>query len=236
MLTIINEKIFRNEQKNEKVPLKGLVAASNELPQKGQSLEALYDRFIMRLVVSRLSDKEHFKTLLGTQSVSEKVAIPDNLCFSNDEVEAIKKNAAKVIIEENVINAIMLLRDRIAAYNDKATQNNEPIIDVSERRWVAIMELLRVAAILSDRQSVKLADLSLLRHCLWSEESHKIAIANMLEESLKISSPQFVSDESMYNRLKQEIAQILTHTKDVYDAVVIGGEEYIKFNAKVKKE
>ena len=50
LLTIINERKFRNGDKVIDVPLKGIVAASNEIPAENQGLEALYDRFIMRLV------------------------------------------------------------------------------------------------------------------------------------------------------------------------------------------
>ena len=48
LLTVINEKIYRNGQFTVKVPLKVLIAASNELPAKGEGLEALYDRFLIR--------------------------------------------------------------------------------------------------------------------------------------------------------------------------------------------
>lgn len=39
LLTIINEKIYRNGQFSIRVPLKGLIAASNELPHKGRDLK-----------------------------------------------------------------------------------------------------------------------------------------------------------------------------------------------------
>ena len=44
-MTVINEKIYRNGQFTVRVPLKALIAASNELPAKGEGLEALYDCF-----------------------------------------------------------------------------------------------------------------------------------------------------------------------------------------------
>lgn len=43
LLTVINEKIFRNGDNIVKLPLKLLIAASNELPTQGEGLEALWE-------------------------------------------------------------------------------------------------------------------------------------------------------------------------------------------------
>ena len=56
LLTVINEKIYRNGLFSLQVPLKGLIAASNELPAIDQGLEALWDRFLVRLLVNGVED------------------------------------------------------------------------------------------------------------------------------------------------------------------------------------
>ncbi len=61
LLTVINEKIFRNGQFSVRVPMKGLIAASNELPASGQGLEALYDRFLVRKLVGGIEDLSDFR-------------------------------------------------------------------------------------------------------------------------------------------------------------------------------
>ena len=52
LLTIINEKVYRNGEKEVPAKLQALIAASNELPEKEQGLEALWDRFLVRLMVT----------------------------------------------------------------------------------------------------------------------------------------------------------------------------------------
>ncbi|MGX2972028.1 AAA family ATPase [Helicobacter sp. T3_23-1059] len=194
LLTIINEKKFRNGEANIDVPLRGLVAASNELPQKGQSLEALYDRFIMRVVVPPLQKKQNFALLLQGLPLSEKIDIPSHLLFDNDELQYIKNQAKTIKINNEAMKVIELLRASIAMYNDKKPQEIEPIY-VSDRRWLAVVELLKFSALLNDREFVELSDLGLLKYCLWSDENHKEDIAKMLKECITNSQDSSYKDK-----------------------------------------
>ncbi len=54
LLTLVNERSFKNGELIQKVPLNVLMSASNEIPEPNQGLDALYDRFILRLEVSPL--------------------------------------------------------------------------------------------------------------------------------------------------------------------------------------
>ena len=48
LLTILNERIYHNGADAQRVSLRALIAASNELPTGQEELAALYDRFLMR--------------------------------------------------------------------------------------------------------------------------------------------------------------------------------------------
>ena len=64
LLTVINEKLFRNGDTELKLPLKLLVAASNELPTQGEGLEALWDRFLIRMISTCVKQEEAFYQML----------------------------------------------------------------------------------------------------------------------------------------------------------------------------
>lgn len=60
LLTVLNERIYLNGNRELKLPLKGVIAASNELPAKDEGLEALWDRFLLRYIVEPIASREKF--------------------------------------------------------------------------------------------------------------------------------------------------------------------------------
>ena len=64
LLTVLNEKIYRNGDKEIQLPVKLVIAASNELPVQGEGLEALWDRFLLRYVVENIRDKNLFYEMI----------------------------------------------------------------------------------------------------------------------------------------------------------------------------
>ena len=71
LLTALNEKVFRNGDREMKLPLKLLVAASNELPAEGEGLEALWDRFLVRCISDSIKEDNTFLSMiLDTEEVA----------------------------------------------------------------------------------------------------------------------------------------------------------------------
>ncbi len=64
LLTVINERKFRNGSQEQNIKLRALIAASNELPAEGEGLEALWDRFLVRLVVNNIEQPRNRRTLM----------------------------------------------------------------------------------------------------------------------------------------------------------------------------
>lgn len=94
LLTVINEKIFRNGNREMHLPLKLLVAASNELPAKGEGLEALWDRFVIRIESRPIKLEKNFRAMLlesphadfsGSTGVLGHADFADNADFSGSK-------------------------------------------------------------------------------------------------------------------------------------------------------
>ena len=87
LLTIINEKIFRNGSSDIKVPLKLLIAASNELPAEGEGLEALYDRFLIRYYVDPIKENENFNKLLTQKTTN--MDLDEKMLLTTSEIRVL---------------------------------------------------------------------------------------------------------------------------------------------------
>ena len=73
--------------------MKGLVAASNELPASGQGLEALWDRFLVRVLVGGIEDLSDFDRMIA--SVSEEDPEVDPALAIGEEEYAGKERSLK---------------------------------------------------------------------------------------------------------------------------------------------
>jgi MoxR-like ATPase len=156
MLTILNEREFDTGNERIKVPLRCVVGASNEMPKESE-LEALYDRFIVRMRVDRLRDENQLINFL-TNNVEYKKP-PQDIRLSKDELDLIAKASAILPVDESVIRLFLDLREWCQGKG----------IKLSDRRLLKIRELLKVAAYTSNRQSVSLSETWVIRYCAWDD-------------------------------------------------------------------
>ena len=171
LLTALNEKIFHNGKKDLCLPLKGIIAASNELPAEGEGLEALWGRFLIRYIVQPISDKEAFMKLIGGDT--EVFCMPDELALSDEEYDAIKDGINSVTFPQKVMEALYELRTLYAkrfSNRDEEDEEAESYPYISDRRWKKIVGILRASAFLNGRDEVDLSDCLLLEHMLWDKD------------------------------------------------------------------
>lgn len=212
LLTVINEKIFRNGNREMHLPLKLLIAASNELPAKGEGLEALWDRFVIRIESRPIKLEKNFRAMLLdsneshtdlTDSTDEANAM--SVCdirISPEEYAEWAEKICKIGVKEEVLDAISAIRKSLRAVNvDEAAERRN--IYVSDRRWKNIVRLLRTSAFMQDREEVDICDLLPIYHCLWQEPEERDAIRSIVIRAL--FSPFAEKLVEMKNALAEDI-------------------------------
>lgn len=227
LLTVINEKIFRNGNREMHLPLKLLVAASNELPAKGEGLEALWDRFVIRIESRPIKLEKNFRAMLldshadflGPTDFTDSTDFSgftgglghadfaDNADFSDLKITAEEyaewtERIGKIGVKIEVLDAISAIRKSLRAVNvDEAAERRN--IYVSDRRWKNIVRLLRTSAFMQDREEVDICDLLPIYHCLWQEPEERDAIRNIVIHAL--FSPFADKLVEMKNALAEDI-------------------------------
>lgn len=201
LLTALNEKIFRNGREDVVLPLKAIVAASNELPAQGEGLEALWDRFLVRYIVDPIRDKGNFLALL-TGKTAIPCTVPPELQFTSEEMEAMFAERDNVQIPEGILEFLYSMRTRYASraqeqLKDRADavragvkpeedDDEDSVPYVSDRRWKKIAGLLRTSALLNGRNETDWSDCLLLEHLLWDNDAQIAMIRDDIARELTV--------------------------------------------------
>lgn len=207
LLTVLNEKVFRNGREEIKVKLKGLISASNELPAENDghsdSVEALWDRFLLRLVVEGIEDETNFNSMISDDLQPTVDNVSNDLKITDEDYQKWNKEIDNVKIPVEVFKVIDVIRKKVQEYNDKAKKDVKEIY-ISDRRWRKIVRILRTSAFLNDRDEVDLMDCFLIAHCIWSEESEIQTTQEIVAESIRSYGYNLTIDiESIKNQIKE---------------------------------
>ncbi len=183
LLTVINEKRFRNGDTEIQIPLKLLVSASNELPTQGEGLEALWDRFIIRMECTNIQTENKFNAMLLDDNSEKEIEVPESLQITDEEYQIWSDSIREVGVPALVLNSINTIRralGNVVVSNSDERHN----VYVSDRRWKNILRLLKTSAFMHDRTEVGFADLLPVYHCLWQEPEEAEGIRDIVIGSL----------------------------------------------------
>ncbi len=176
LLTLVNERVFHHGRHRDPVPLLGVIGASNELPEPDGGLEALYDRFLVRMSVPPLARPDAFLAV-ATGTVPTPT-VPEDLRITPAEVEALRARAREVVVPPALQTSLVALW--------QVGQRAE--WGVSDRRWRQAVGLLKVAAAADGRDAVVPLDLLLLEPVLAPTPAEMAAVRRSILDQLGTGS------------------------------------------------
>jgi MoxR-like ATPase len=170
LLTLLNEREFDNGPRREPCPLIGVIGATNAVPEDEVG-EAFLDRFLLRIPVQPVSEPGFGRLLaLGEE------APPPASALSAADRQAVAGAARQVALGEDVLGLLAEARARLAGAR----------LYVSDRRWVKITWLLRVAAAAEGRGAVAPWDLWLLPWCTAPDPARQAEVSSWLRSRLGV--------------------------------------------------
>jgi len=197
LLTVINEKIFRNGNREMHLPLKLLVAASNELPAKGEGLEALWDRFVIRIESRPIKQEKNFRAMLLDSNETHT----DLTDLTDEEINIDEYSRAKTLegnlfadkqVKEKSVRSVKSVCDiRISAEEYAEWTNQISEIGVKEEVLDAISSIrksLRAVNVdeAAERRNIYVSDrrwkniVRLLRTSAFMQDREEVAICDLL--------------------------------------------------------
>lgn len=171
LLTLLNEREFDNGPRREPCPLISVIGATNAIPEDEVG-EAFYDRFLVRVPVAPVT-ADGFRRLLALDA---DLPAPEPL--RDVERRAIADAARRATLPEEVAGVLAELRGWLAGEQ----------VYVSDRRWVQIVRLLKVAAATEDRTAVSTWDLWLLPWCAAPDAPRQDAVTGWLAARLGVGA------------------------------------------------
>lgn len=168
LLTIINERLFYNDGAPIKTPLISVIGGSNEYPEEGEGLEALFDRFLIRFELEYIGEDANFFSMLKSDTLY--IAEPDPLSLM--ELTQLQMLADMVDVPDDVLNTLVQIRSELRVEG----------IRPSDRRFRQSLSIIKAKAALDGRSSAQVQDLAILKHGLWETIEQKDKVVDIVNQ------------------------------------------------------
>jgi MoxR-like ATPase len=202
LLSVMQERLFYNDGQPTPVQLISLIGASNETPTGEQELEALWDRFTVRLQVGYIQEPGNFVRML-TGSTGNAAQV-----LSRADLAAAQEAAARIPVPGAVLDMTVQLRQVLSDHG----------IVASDRRYKESLDLLRAVAFLDGRDEVIEDDLLILQHVLWHDPSQAAEVARLV---FAVAEPLLVG----IAEVEDEALAAVTEARQVLSGGTPGAQE-----------
>mgnify|MGYP001248373285 CR=1 FL=1 len=215
---ILNERCFYNGRQGlVPIELDTVIGAANILPQ-GDNLEAVWDRFQIRLVLDYLKEKSNQARFLdlvidGGKNIPSQTVTRDELKALQDEV--------------NKIGFPKAMRDKLLELWSAVKSEN---ISISDRRIAQVTKIMRANALLDWRTEVDEDDFGVALHALWNKPDQIKVIKKHL---LKLANPYLVKLQS-YEDMAIELHRKVMDAKEE-EKIDIGRDAVMKLKGLASK-
>lgn len=185
LLPALNERVFFDDGKRKPMGLRFVMGASNELPQQGEGLAAVWDRFQLRIMIPTIDDDAAFSAVLrnGVPAITERITV--------EQWDEARREVSAVTVDDEAIAGIAALRRVL----------REDGIAPSTRRWVKSKRVLQAHAWLCGDNEVTDDHFGIYEHMLWDMPEQRAVIA----DRIAASGNSVVQDARNYAKAVQEL-------------------------------
>lgn len=173
LLEILQERTFKGAP--TEVVCAGAATNWPEVDQMSKHIEALYDRFVLRVNVTCVprDNKSERRALYRAATALREYTPRDTVTV--EELRRVHDEVLKVHIDDHVIDMVDSIVTRLA------TAKKDQHVYVSDRRATALQVVLQANAWLEGREQVSVEDMDVLRFGMWTKRADMENVISTLE-------------------------------------------------------
>lgn len=231
LLPVLAKGEWFNGDGPERLPLRLFLSATNRVPDVSGDqpmLAALWDRFVLRYVVRRIQEPDHFRQMLrdaaGRRRDGVGARFRPKTRLTLEEIDV----ARTVVRNVNIEPALDDLTELWRAFGGGSEESNP----ASDRRWNQYIAVLQAQAFLAGRDDVVRDDLAVLQHCLWRTPEEIPTVRKVVVEFL---TPWAARLEDILAEGQEQIERFYRVSDDPNQRLLVGGEVAMKLNSLVNE-
>lgn len=197
LLSALNERTFHNGTKKEEIPLEFAILASNELPPRGEDLEAVWDRIGLKYLVEPIQDEQNFLQMIRAADQGKNQNRISTL-LTIEDVKAAQVEVSRVRFGEDGIRMHRILRRALLERN----------IFVSDRKYLQMIPLLKANAYLEGRDYVNEEDYMILKHVLWRDYEERDEIDELISSLVFPHLKEIAKMEQSLAKVFKEVTRL----------------------------